>query len=283
MPRQLHQKSLIFVIVTLFNANNNAEMTNCIDEEFIRKHNLLECLNEFTGAIGQDTKEKSESLNSPFQALAKKALYGGYFVVKSGKKVLHRVYIHTVEFYYHEEMQGGLRDWIVYHKNPLKGNPKDAFPIGTFNSHQSGVDITFEEQTPDLKNPKYRASFLIRSFKVTTGDNEEFIEFGKYPDHMKSRIKDVEFYPTHLYDYLFMQAPITDISIGWQDDNAKEYGTVFSGQRINVFEYEPKEVEADAKAPVMKKNEKKLDDRKWAFSKDQLEISIKGVKDYTFE
>ena len=255
-------------------------MTNRIDEDFIKNHELIECLKAFDGVVDIPYNEKEKTLKTPFRALAQKALYGGYFVVKSGNQVLHRVYIHTVEFYYHEEKRGGLRDWIVYHKNPLKGEPKDAFPIGTFNSHQSGVDITFEDQTPDLKCPKYRASFLIRSFKVTTGDNEDYIEFGKYPDHIKSRINDVEFYPTHLYDYLFMQAPITDISISWKDVMPKKYGNVFSGQRINVFEYTPNEVGPNEKAP--EKNEKKLDARAWAFSIDPLEISIKGVADFKF-
>lgn len=256
-------------------------MTNRIDEDFIKKHKLLECLKAFEGVVDTPFDDKESSLDNTFKALAQKAIYGGYFVVKSGRKVLHRIYIHTVEFYYHEEKKGGLRDWIVYHKNPLNGEHKDAFPTGTLNSHQSGVDITFEDQKDNRKNPGYRASFLIRAFKVTTGDNEVFKEFGKYPDHMKSTIKDVEFYPTHLYDHLFMQASISNISICWKDIKPKEYGKVYYGQRVNVFKYEPEDVGPNEKAP--EKNKKILDERKWAFSRDRLEISIKGVKDYKFE
>ena len=256
-------------------------MTQNITFDFIKTHSLMDCLREFQGVVSLNRSEKEDALSDPFRVLAQKAIYGGYFVVKSGQRVIHRVYIHTVEFYYHEEKQGGLRDWIVYHKNPFKGKPKDAFPLGTFNSHQSGVDITFEDQTPGLKNPGYRASMLIRSFRVTTGDNKDYMQFGKYPDHVKNhQFQDVEFFPTHLYDYLFMQAPIDDISISWKEDPQK-YGPVYAGQRINVFDYKFKDDGSDTKSP--EKDDKKLDHRKWAFSQDQLVIGHKGFEKYTFE
>ena len=61
------------------------------------------------------------------------------------------------------------------------------FTIGSFNLHPSGVDITFENE-----KKKYRASFLIRSYRVLTNE-EELIN------------KEIEYdpYSTHIYDDLF--------------------------------------------------------------------------------
>lgn len=87
----------------------------------------------------------------------------GYFLVNETK----RVYICDVEFYYHEEKEGGVKDWIMYHRDnhPNNNDRKTVayFKPGQFNAHTSGIDITFENE-----DQEYRAGMLIRGFKVVT-------------------------------------------------------------------------------------------------------------------
>ena len=203
-------------------------MTINLTEEFVQQHTLMECLKEFNGAHGNTEEQKLKSLEKPFEALAKKMIYGGYFEISNNGNILYRIYIHTVEFYYHEEENGDLKDWIVYHRNPIKGAPKPLFELGTLHSHVSGIDITFEGKHPD--NYLYRASALIRKFKVKEGESDDFIKFNK-PKY--ASFPDVEGYPTHLYEYLFMKAPLTDIRIQWKDSRFDTV-TVKSNSRINV-------------------------------------------------
>ncbi len=205
-------------------------MTTNLTEEFVQQHTLMECLKEFDGAHG-------DSLEKPFEALAKKMIYGGYFEVSNKGKTLYKVYIHTVEFYYHEENDGKIKDWIVYHRNPINGAPKPLFEVGTLHAHVSGIDITFEGEHPN--GYIYRASALIRKFKVKEGNSDEFMKFKKPKD---KNHPEVEAYPTHLYEYLFMKASLTDIRIQWKDSRFDNV-TVKSDKRINV-----------------------KDERKWSFS-----------------
>jgi len=101
-----------------------------------------------------------------FKPIAKQLLYGGCFEVYSNGKLVRKVYPYTVEFYYHEEVAGGFKDYIVYHRNKIIAidgkEIKDVpyFELGTINAHQSGIDITFESAFG-----QYRASALIRAFK----------------------------------------------------------------------------------------------------------------------
>jgi hypothetical protein len=224
-------------------------MTTNLTDEFVKKHTLMECLKEFDGAHGNTEEQKLKSLEKPFEALAKKMIYGGYFEVSNNGKTLYRVYIHTIEFYYHEEDNGDLKDWIVYHRNPIKGLPKPLFEVGTLHSHVSGIDITFEGKHP--KKYLYRASALIRKFKVKEGDSDEFIKFNKPKD---ANYPDVEEYPTHLYEYLFMKTPLTDIRVQWIDLEFNK-AQVTSNYRINVCKYNNG-----------KKIKDSQDERKWSFS-----------------
>lgn len=228
-------------------------MTINLTEEFVQQHTLMECLKEFDGAHGNSLTEKLASLEKPFEALAKKMIYGGYFKVSNNGKTLYRVYIHTVEFYYHEEDNGDLKDWIVYHRNPIKGVPKPLFEVGTLHSHVSGIDITFEGKHPD--NYLYRASALIRKFKVKEGESEDFIKFNK---PQEANYPDVEGYPTHLYEYLFMKASLTDIRVQWKPLEFDKVD-VTPNFRINVCKYKH-----DNKS--VKKLSDTQDERKWSFS-----------------
>ena len=124
--------------------------------------------------------------------LAKEILCNGYFLV-NGKYIIE---IGAIELYYHEEI-GKIKDHVMYHINEhLPKNYKEMFKfdggypyftIGSFNLHQSGVDITFENE-----KQKYRASFLIRSYRVLTTIEDIANQDIKY-----------DTYSTHIYDDLF--------------------------------------------------------------------------------
>ena len=228
---------------------------------------LLECLKQFKGAPEKGDKEtRQEALEKDFVLLAKKLLYGGAFVISDNGQDLYTIELRSIEFYYHEEKdlpdRERIYDWIVYHKN-TKNAIKKAYITGYLNAHVSGIDITFEDNTnPD--DPKYRASALIRSFYVRKGlkGNEE-----------------PEEHSTKIYDEILMQAPLRGYSIRWKDDDKKtdfSKDKLYSGRRINVFQYEP------FNAPSNKKTTE-LDPRKWAFSKDKVSFKHKNKDPEEFE
>jgi Tfp pilus assembly protein PilZ len=101
--------------------------------------------------------ESGEVLEARMKDLSKYFLYGGYINVRNQ----YHIYIKTVEFYYHEEV-GDIKDPIMYHRNDyfVKGNVPYFTPL-SFNSHDTGVDITFENE-----EKKIRASVLIRAYEV---------------------------------------------------------------------------------------------------------------------
>lgn len=89
--------------------------------------------------------------------LARVFLYGGYINVRDQ----YHIYIRTVEFYYHEEY-GPIKDEKMYHRNNYRiVGEIPYFRSLAFNSHDSGVDITFENE-----HKKIRAAVLIRAYEV---------------------------------------------------------------------------------------------------------------------
>ena len=68
---------------------------------------LLEALYQFKGSFDEKELEKY------FSELAPAFLYGGYINLNNE----YRVYIKTVEFYFHSETSDGVKDPIVYHRN----------------------------------------------------------------------------------------------------------------------------------------------------------------------
>ena len=215
-----------------------------IDDNFIKNHTLLECLQEFKGASdGKTVQEREESLSKIFESLAKKFIYGGYILV--GK--YYRIEIKTVEFYYHEEdeYENSISDPMVYHRNNKFPNRiVPPFPIMTLHSHWSGFDITFEDP-----NGKYRASALIRAYAVydikgngyvkldtrTNTDKQDKI-VGLYNLQEKPYIDTRS---TYLQYYLngFNLVEGKSTRIIWKDDVREGYGDVKSLLRKNV---EPK-------------------------------------------
>ena len=217
---------------------------------------LIEILREFeknrTNAVDDDKwrdksiEEKYEAIAEWFRPCAEKILCEGYFLI-NGKYIID---LAAIELYYHEE-DGDIKDYIMYHTNEQmpkkymktiskfkKQNAIDKLPIfyqrienneypyfttGSFNLHQSGIDITFEND--DNKTDRYRASFLIRSYRMF---------------HKKDLGKDILYdpCPSHLYDDLYYSGllSVDKSTIEWIDGN-KGVIKVKKRPRINVAEY----------------------------------------------
>ena len=128
-------------------------------------------LSLFTGVTDKSDNEKKEKeLSKQFGQLAERLLYGGYFSVNN-----KRIYLEEIEFYYHEE-EGSLKDPAMYHTNAHQGKESlEYFVPGSLNCHVSGIDVTFENE-----EKKYRASFLIRGYRVERfNDGEWKVKEGK--------------------------------------------------------------------------------------------------------
>ena len=111
-----------------------------------------------------------------FEPCAEKILAGHFRVTnqEGGKLLVRTIQPTAIELYYHEEGEGRFKDPIMYHTNDRKVWSKENYfkdrgieglpyyPIGSLNPHTSGIDITFENA-----KERYRASFLIREYKVT--------------------------------------------------------------------------------------------------------------------
>lgn len=219
-------------------------------------------LSEFSGAQGKTEKDREKSLLPAFRQIAGKLLYGGHFVVTDGNgDVVRNVYLHKVEFYYHEEGDGDglLKDYIVYHRNPedpaKTPNPLPPFPIGSLHTHVSGVDITFEDNhNPD--NPAYRASALVRAFRVEEVKDLVGVSF---PQGIDDR-------STYFYNALFMGVNVLDgrISVHWCDNDVQQCEIPQMKPRRNVGKFDEKIHKKGYKYHV-KKEQFEQDDRPWAF------------------
>ncbi len=167
------------------------------------------------------------NLDTQFEDLANYFLTKGYFRVNEKR----RVYICDVEFYYHEEDEGGIKDWIMYHRN--KTNSKgvivepDYFEMGQLNAHNSGIDITFENE-----KKKYRAGMLIRGFKIVDA----------WPLDKDDSILEYDKRSTYVYEAMLNCGNIGDgITIDWvEEDNyfKLDRNNIVNDTRQNVAEYE---------------------------------------------
>lgn len=171
------------------------------------------------------------------------AALAGHFCVKSQK---HKIEVRPtcVEFYYHEEADNGIKDYIVYHRN-TKDTMYQPFALGTLHHHVSGVDITFENgRTP---NTAVRASLLIRAFEID-GVNDER--------------------STQLYQALYQQSSVFEgISVQWVDGERDI--DVTTDVRKNVAQYDKQENKMKATDyPYLQATEDKeyvQDLRQWQF------------------
>ena len=217
-------------------------MSNLFDE--------LKEFNETVGAIDEST------LQEKFRELAKTFLYGGYIQVNED----YKVYIRTVEFYFHSEKESGIHDPIVYHRNGRWLENVPYFPLMSLHAHESGFDITFE------KDGEYRASALIRSYEVKKNmkDNkgslylewdpqkEMFVEHSEYKYNKQS---------TYLY-YLLNGFSLRDVNnIKWIDSPTVMTKEITEKTRQNVFQ-------SESEWKYIKTNKKC--ERKWSFTREEI-------------
>ena len=186
-----------------------------------KENGLFRGLESFQGVTEfKDEKEKLSSLSLQFETIAKDVLLGGYFKING----MRRIYPLEIEFYYHEEGENGLKDPVMYHTADHDGKMLDYYPLGSLNCHISGMDVTFENQ-----EKRYRASFLIRKYRVCEYESGEWVEK-----------KECEKRSTYIYEDMFMNIPLSDgINVKWVDVkpiNPAE--DIYSKPRINVAEYE---------------------------------------------
>lgn len=208
----------------------------------------LKKFNDIVGVIDEST------LQEKFRELAKIFLYGGYIQVNED----YKVYIRTVEFYFHSEKEAGIHDPIVYHRNGRRLENVPYFPLMSLHAHESGFDITFE------KEGEYRASALIRSYEVKKNmkDNkgslylewdpkkEMFVEYSEYKYNKQS---------TYLYNLLNGFPLGNDNSIKWIDSPAAITKKITEKTRQNVYQSE---------SDWEYKKTKKKCERKWSFTRE---------------
>ena len=169
--------------------------------EKLIKH-LKEFDNNRTESINSGIIWNEVEVGKCFYPCAEVFLCNGYFLLND-EYVLD---LGSIELYYHEEYDGGIKDHAMYHTNErLPQSYKDKlkkyspeklpyfykviyehsgypyFKIGSFNLHQSGVDITFENEEKG-----YRASFLIRAYRMQKKDdfNNENILYDPCSSHL---------------------------------------------------------------------------------------------------
>lgn len=178
---------------------------------------LIDILKEFDkerdSEIKKGTNWDSIAVAKCFMPCAKEILCNGYFLI-NGKYIID---IGAIELYYHEE-EGEIKDYIMYHTNAHPGKSKmfeiekgyPYFKLGSFNLHQSGVDVTFEKFEEEKKK-KYRASFLIRSYRLLeTTDGEYPLNDNTKYDHCS----------THIFDDMFYEGiSFSDTKIEWKPIN----------------------------------------------------------------
>lgn len=201
------------------------------------------------------------ALEKRMRELAKHFLFGGYINVRNQ----YHIYIKTVEFYYHEE-DGMVKDPIMYHRNNnfIEGEIP-YFKLLSFNSHDTGVDITFENE-----EKKIRASVLIRAYEVLRlSDNKRLVwnsqnnQFQEYKEGDK---------PNHNTQCMYLKrilngfAPDGIPDIMWVDDDAnlkdaKIDTNIKSMQRQGVFESK------DSNRYIA--DRKKKNTREWAFRREK--------------
>lgn len=202
--------------------------------------------------LPDDKDARIKELAELFKTIAKYLLNEGCLEVYSGTKLIRRVFPFTVEFYYHEE-EGNVKDYIVYHKGV-----DDYFEPGSINAHQSGIDITFEN-----KDAKYRASALIRAFRVIDGDDIHAPFKKGYRRSTRENREDVEYRSTYIYDYLFTNVPLP-IMVQWADCVLDDCDPK-QGYRVNVFEYNP----VTGNTNKLAKSDRR-DRKPWAFSLEEF-------------
>lgn len=205
---------------------------------------------QFNGANDETELQKL------FEKLAYDFLYGGYINVRDE----YRIYIRTVEFYFHSE-QEGIHDPIVYHRNGRWLEKVPYFPLMTLNAHNSGFDITFESE-----KSQYRASALIRSYEVINKNGQYLKWIINKEDSKKSKFEIFENYQyntqsTYLYTLLNGFALGDYNYISWVDSQRAQKQDLTIKSRQGVYKSES-EYEYKPSSP------KEICNRKWSFTRE---------------
>lgn len=194
---------------------------------------LYKTLSTFSGVSDiTDENKKFDELANQFAKIANRIFFGGYFMVNNNRKI----YPDEIEFYYHEEDKDGLKDPVMYHTIDHEKKDISYFSLGSLNFHVSGLDVTFENQ-----QKKYRASFLIRGYKVFDFDGKLWIETKRHESRS-----------TYIYEDMLMNNPIYDgLKIQWIDEQiSSEMWKIVISCRKNVAAYD-----VDGNGKYIKDNE----------------------------
>lgn len=263
-----------------------------IDElwEKIKEHGNN--INNYESVISLEQVNNCGILETEFFKLALSLIYSGHIEIKYNKETVYRIYINTVEFYFHSEGEYkdnklNVKDPIMYHRNERLGikNEKTGkkeipyLPTMSLYAHNSGYDITFENG--DLK---YRASALIRAYTVENGENKiikrESTQKGKQG---KEELIANDQRSTYLYDILNGFSLLNDgnNSISWEPDPLNNSEKLIISPRTNVLvsknpesyddkeEFSEKDIKEKEKVFVKKQKSNKYnkrDLRPWQFS-----------------
>ena len=208
---------------------------------------LIEKLKEFNENINGESN--INDIQEKFEELAPIFLYGGYIKVRDD----YKVFIRTVEFYFHSEKNKGVHDPIVYHRNGRDLEKAPYFPLMSLHAHNSGFDITFE------KPGEYRASALIRSYEVKNNNGEYFVWNKENKYFKKSSKYGYNKQSTYLYALLNGFAFGNNNDITWEEES-REFKKVPGKPRQNVFKSESEWKYINTK--------KVKCDRKWSFTRE---------------
>ena len=183
-----------------------------------------------------------KELTVAFEKLAPHFIYGGYIKVND----VYRVYIRTIEFYYHDERDkpDAIKDPIMYHRNHTKeeiGGPYEEpyLPHMSIYMHSSGYDITFENEEQE-----YRASALIREYSIYDVEQKEFLRLTSKGMFRDERVLYLKYY---LNGFSLNGKP----SIVWVDDEYCSQKQLLQCARLRTY--------------VVKDGEKTSDKRQWRF------------------
>ncbi len=211
-------------------------------------------------------EEKHKAIAEWFRPCAEKILCKGYFLV-NGEYIID---LGAIELYYHEEEDGGIKDYIMYHTNAhsskskvykLNNNSFPYFKFGSFNLHQSGVDVTFENE-----EKKYRASFLIRSYRVLKTED------GLYPENDNT---EYDTHSTHIFDDMFYSG-YGNTEIVWIPTDKKNRKLDDPIERTNVAYYEKPDIKdnkiygSNDPNDIITENDYNLDNKKYIKIKDKF-------------
>ena len=208
-----------------------------------------------------------EKLETRMMNLAKYFLCGGYVNVRNQ----YHIYIKTVEFYYHEE-EGEIKDPIMYHRNNyfVQGAIPYFTPL-SFNSHDTGVDITFENA-----EKKIRASVLIRAyevFKVLDCENGIRLVWNPAAEQFQEYVEDkTKFKTKYNTQCLYLKRILNGFTseetpdIIWMDDDS------FNPEDIHDKDITPvrrQGVYESSNNDRYEANREKKDERKWGFRREK--------------